>query len=567
MCASRLPVRPTVDDLSWLAATLGALGSSVSADAPARGVSPVPLEKDREDGLMSEPTSPVDLTPTPELIGDRYQIVATHEDGTLDLRDTQPWRRCWSCGSTGNEQGEAFCTDCGARLEPRTYRAHRTPPDAPAGAALIGQLADPALRSLLPEVWDELEHEGQRYTILAPTTQEPPTLPLDPLPALKVGRDMASLMAALHEQGLGLGPVAAADLTLDATGRPRLRDASGLHTKKGAQAPTADLRQLAALLEELTATPRVTRRLEDDELANAQAQALPNLLSALRTGQIADATTLATQLDALVADLSPAEFLRAQIGAATDKGMVRDHNEDSLLFFELGLNSDARERAWGLYVVADGMGGHAAGEVASNLAIRGAAETVLAEYMAPTLGSSPPEDEGALQELMRRAALRANEYVLGEARARGNDMGTTLTMALVVGDRAYIANVGDSRTYLMRGDELRRVSKDHSLVMRLVDLGQIGDDEIYSHPQRNAVLRSLGDKPEVEVDVFVERLRPGDTLLLCSDGQWEMTRDDAMAQILTAAADPQEAAETLVAEANRNGGEDNIAAIVVRFSV
>jgi protein phosphatase len=211
------------------------------------------------------------------------------------------------------------------------------------------------------------------------------------------------------------------------------------------------------------------------------------------------------------------------------------------------------------------MGGHEAGEIASGLAIRGAAEVVLSAYLAPTVESDAQYDESRLREIVQRAILQANDYVLREAQARGNDMGTTITMALVVGDRAIIGNVGDSRTYIYHDDKLRRVSKDHSLVMRLVDIGQITEEEIYTHPQRNAVLRSLGDKADVEIDVFGERLGPGDALLLCSDGQWEMTRDDMMAKIITQHGDPQAATEALIEAANQAGGEDNITSVLVRF--
>jgi protein phosphatase len=211
------------------------------------------------------------------------------------------------------------------------------------------------------------------------------------------------------------------------------------------------------------------------------------------------------------------------------------------------------------------MGGHAAGEVASGLAIRGAGEVVLRAYLAPTLETDAQYDEARIKEIVKKAIAQANEYVLREGRARGNDMGTTITMALTVGDRAVIGNVGDSRTYIYRDGSLRRISKDHSLVMRLVELGQITDEEVYTHPQRNAVLRSLGDKPDLEIDLFSERLRPGDALLLCSDGQWEMTRDPQMAEIIKQHDDPSAACDALIAAANAAGGDDNITAILARF--
>jgi protein phosphatase len=170
-----------------------------------------------------------------------------------------------------------------------------------------------------------------------------------------------------------------------------------------------------------------------------------------------------------------------------------------------------------------------------------------------------------MADVVRSAILQGNAYVLREAQARGNDMGTTITMALVAGDRAVIGNVGDSRTYLYRDKTLKRISKDHSLVMRLVEMGQITDEEVYSHPQRNAVLRSLGDRAEIEVDIFHQRLKPGDALFLCSDGQWEMVRDPQMAEIIAAHDDPQAACNALIVAANKAGGDDNITAVIVQF--
>jgi serine/threonine protein phosphatase PrpC len=190
---------------------------------------------------------------------------------------------------------------------------------------------------------------------------------------------------------------------------------------------------------------------------------------------------------------------------------------------------------------------------------------VLSAYLTPTLDANTPYDEAELKEIVRKAILQGNQYVINEARARGNDMGTTITMALIAGDRAVIGNVGDSRTYIYQDGKLRRISKDHSLVMRLVELGQITDEEVYTHPQRNAVLRSIGDKPDVEIDLFTERLRPGDALLLCSDGQWEMTHDPQMAEIIAANPDPQAACAALIAAGNAAGGDDNITSVLVKF--
>ncbi|WP_370650088.1 PP2C family serine/threonine-protein phosphatase [Oscillochloris sp. ZM17-4] len=290
------------------------------------------------------------------------------------------------------------------------------------------------------------------------------------------------------------------------------------------------------------------------------------MLREMRTGAISSAADLADRLQAIVDERTRPTALRQIVGAHTDTGIVRDHNEDSYLTLSLGLDNDSQRQGWGIYIVSDGMGGHAAGELASGLAIRGAAELLISGYLAGAIGHEAVYDEEAARTLVRQAVLQANEAIIAEGHAQGNDMGATMTMALVSGDRAIVGNVGDSRTYLYREGKLRRISKDHSLVMRLVELGQIADEDIYTHPQRNAVLRSLGDKSNVEVDVFSERLRPDDALLLCSDGQWEMTRDAEMERILARDADPQAICEALVAAANQAGGEDNISVVLVRFA-
>jgi protein phosphatase len=153
----------------------------------------------------------------------------------------------------------------------------------------------------------------------------------------------------------------------------------------------------------------------------------------------------------------------------------------------------------------------------------------------------------------------------GRDHSEAHGLGSTVTAALVVNGRAYIANVGDSRTYLLRGGALQRITRDHSLVERLVEAGQIEPDEVYDHPNRNLIYRSLGaDRAEVEVDIFTEQLRVGDMLLLCSDGLWEMVRDDEIAGILTAGPDLAAACNRLIERANANGGVDNITAVVAR---
>jgi protein phosphatase len=140
-----------------------------------------------------------------------------------------------------------------------------------------------------------------------------------------------------------------------------------------------------------------------------------------------------------------------------------------------------------------------------------------------------------------------------------------VTAALIIGDVATVANVGDSRTYLLRDGRLEQITQDHSLVARLVDAGVIKPDEVRSHPLRNQIHRCLGNKPSVDVDTFTVQLRQDDRLILCSDGLWEMVSDAEIQRVVEGARSPQKASDELIEAANRAGGKDNIAVIVVEI--
>ncbi len=560
------PLRPTQDDDRWLAEAL--MDNEISHSMPqaaAFGQTAPLLPFNDQEEIMDQSEAAM-----PQLIGGRYEVIGEEAD-TIQVRDHEPWQRCWACDSTANEPGEAFCMDCGAALKPRVYQGAFSANDKPAGLALIDVVENEEAQALLPILWDQVADDERTLIVLHDSGRGSAETPLDELSALRVGQALALLLQALHTQNLALGALAPADIELMAPGQPRLRNVPHLHRfeeDECADAEADDLQALANLLEALTETPRTTRRLNDDDAAIAafEVQDLATVLRDIRTSAIAKPAALAERLDALIAERMHPFYLHQQCGGVTDTGIVRDHNEDSLLFLNLTMDNTSTQRIWGAYIVADGMGGHAAGEIASGLAVRGAAEVLLSEYLAPTLDLDSSYDEQQARDIVKRAALQANEYVLNESLARNNDMGSTLTMALIVGDRLTIANVGDSRAYLYRDGTMRRITKDHSLVMRLVDLGQITEEDIYSHPQRNAVLRSLGDKPDLEVDLFSERLQDGDAILLCSDGLWEMTRDPEIARILAKHADPQHTCTELIQAANQAGGEDNITALLVRLS-
>jgi serine/threonine protein phosphatase PrpC len=254
-------------------------------------------------------------------------------------------------------------------------------------------------------------------------------------------------------------------------------------------------------------------------------------------------------------------------GKASHKGMVRSLNEDSFLSLELSLEEGGESVLFGLYAVADGVGGCEGGEIASSLALKVLAAGIIDSLLLPALqlDSTNLTQESILQRL-GEGVKRANSEVYLEGQAEGSDMSTTLAVALVINKTVYVANVGDSRVYLSDEGQLRQMTNDHSFVASLVAVGEITPEEIYTHPYRHIITRCLGTQGDVEVDLFTEELRPGDSLLLCSDGLWEMVKDNKIKEVLLQSSSPQSACEQLIELANENGGVDNISAVIVKVT-
>jgi serine/threonine protein phosphatase PrpC len=254
--------------------------------------------------------------------------------------------------------------------------------------------------------------------------------------------------------------------------------------------------------------------------------------------------------------------LSLAVGHLSDPGIKRKHkpNEDSLFAMQGARTYNAQPQQFGLFVVADGMGGHANGQHASRLAI----QTII-DFMLPRISTGSQLDDEAFSNLLLEGVRCANRAVHQRNLEERADMGTTMTAALVVGATAYVANVGDSRTYLYRPPEgLSKITHDHSVVASLVEAGIIKPDDIYTHPKRNQIYRSLGEKATVDVDAFRVPLQPGDKLLLCSDGLWDMVRDPEIQRLLSLPApDPAQTGKDLIQAALESGGEDNVSVIVV----
>jgi protein phosphatase len=282
-----------------------------------------------------------------------------------------------------------------------------------------------------------------------------------------------------------------------------------------------------------------------------------------------------------LADLNVTVNVRT--GHSTDVGKIRELNEDSLLVLNLTQYFESVQTHIGLYIVSDGMGGEAAGEIASRVTVRAIAEWITDKLISASLRSTHGEriaaetETGGIRlasssgadirasELLTNAIMHANQEVLQYARlnphARG--LGATVTAAMLVGNSLTIGHVGDSRAYILSQRGIEQVTEDHSIVERMVREGQIEREEARFHPYRNVIYRSIGCREEIEIDIIRCMLRSGDTFVLCSDGLNGMLTDSEIAEIVRRNKEPSKAAKELVVAANAHGGEDNISVVVV----
>lgn len=265
------------------------------------------------------------------------------------------------------------------------------------------------------------------------------------------------------------------------------------------------------------------------------------------------------------ATMIPTNDSLISVFGCTDVGRQRPGNEDAFLVadlteeggFTVNASGHCSDEGASLLVVADGMGGAAAGEIASSMAVATLREVLTGTPVEQNIG-----------EQLKRAAETANESIWTRAQQDGSlrGMGSTLTVALVRDGIAYIAQVGDSRAYLIRGERIRQLTKDQSLVQLLIDMGDITPEQAAHHPRKNVILQALGASPTVKAELTTVELCRDDRLILCSDGLSNMVEPTEMQGAVAQAPDPETACRQLVELANGRGGEDNITVIVARFN-
>lgn len=248
-------------------------------------------------------------------------------------------------------------------------------------------------------------------------------------------------------------------------------------------------------------------------------------------------------------------------GAAQSIGNEREKNDDSLIVLSGSVESSEELPDFGLFCVADGLGGYEHGEDASATCVRSIARSLTRGAILEFLTPETDTQSRPIQEMVRVAVEVANQDV----RERAEGGATTLTAALLLGNQVTIGHVGDTRAYLIIEDTVEQLTRDHSLVQQLIETGTITEEEAVNHPKRNVLWNALGRSVDIKVDVSSHNVPPNSFLLLCSDGLWGVLPETEIQQIIRSVSDPQIACEDLVSAANEAGGPDNVTVILVRF--
>ncbi len=480
-----------------------------------------------------------------------------------DERPDRPTRRCWECGDEGNVVTSSACASCGAPLMTRRFLVSvrwQASSFEPYTAFFQKQVLHPAL--LTPcDVFTWPEAGPVQLCSVVPfdnehlLLDEAAPLPVDRLVAF--AQRAAGLIAMLAHGGVRLGSLHRAHFAVRPNGDIVLFDPDVIQVQDeplSGETVREVVMELGALL--LRFTP-------------PEATGWAEFFTEVESGRFGTIVEFGRALQIEAQRAKPAGPATAH-AAMTDVGLHRMLNEDSWGWGTIAPGID-------LFVVADGMGGHDCGEVASALAVETVLKTArarvsdlkhdvageIAAWLASPSDDAPMTGVEALENILDESCQTANNTIKANAESRGNDMGTTLVACMVVHDAVAIcANVGDSRGYLVRGGRLHQVTRDHSLVQKMVEQGRLTAEEARNHPHSNILLRTVGTERNVDIDIFRVELEPGDRMLLCSDGLWGEVDDPDMEGILSEIADNRVAAGELIHAAHMGGGKDNITVIL-----
>ena len=485
---------------------------------------------------------------------------------------------CLVCGtSQPGVPHDGLCGQCHTPLQPVLIHERRSRPNKHLSKTDIEQLIrlSAGHANILPHqaiiqyeesVYTVVEHPG-RWGVLVRGRQQ-----RSPDEALAGAAQIGQALSHLYDHGFAHCDVGGASIeSIVVTGGERSLKLADLSTcaclqPDDVQALRAQINSDTAFLAWLLFFLATGKELSRTSIELAPAALRPIVERAMQ-GEYLSVQDMLVDFTLLPSAPPSVRPLKPSHGQATHPGKKHTRNEDAVVTFTFDKEQDGRAVPIGFYLVADGMGGHDAGDLASRTVNQIVTDWIIETKVLPDLRKTTRKltTEDVPGDLLAQAIQQANDTLLHHAQAKSSDLGSTVTAALVIGDLATIANAGDSRTYLLRDGRMEQITQDHSLVARLVDAGVIGPEDVRSHPQRNQIYRCLGHDANVEVDTFTRQLRADDILILCSDGLWEMVPDDEIRRIVESARSPQKACDELIDAANRAGGEDNIGVIVVEI--
>jgi serine/threonine protein phosphatase PrpC len=515
------------------------------------------------------------LQPRPDgtIFGDRFRNEALHSQEEHEILYTvseilQPGSlsvqicsnpECRTIHCPAGEEPEKYCTQCGHSLEERSLLFSLEESDLDQFSyiphVLELHLVHPNIHPPVASFEQEYE-SSMRYYLAVPQSANLPPQP-EISDVLEWGIQLAGALDYLQSKGVVLGD----ELDLTSIGLVENRAVWRNFTAVRILPMLTDREKINNLrmlcLAMYSMMTGHTTYSKDPYLPAA----INSLFEKALVGEgITSGADLIQQIETVKSGGVERLVLDYQVGRSSHPGKIRGVNEDSLLCAELCTYKQGGVQPNGLFAVADGMGGHAAGDQASSLVIQAIIENAIEKGYVLS-GPMPEDHNGLFKEIVQAA-----NQVVYEARQKAhNDMGSTLALCYLNGTTAYLTHQGDSRIYLISEQGIDQLTTDHSLVQHMVSIGQITAEEAHYHPQRNVIYRSLGDKPYVEVECTTQQLFPHDRILLCTDGLTNQLDDEAIKKIILEASSPQVACNQLVEAANATGGEDNISVILVEI--
>ncbi len=486
-----------------------------------------------------------------------YKVSHLAPDTSIQITQC-PNPACGAIAVFNTAEAEQFCIHCKTRLTVQLPALEifetRQPPAGTSTQIAQLQLSHPYLRPPLLVFQDAYNGETRYCTLLAQTTSLPAQI--ERRQVLEWAEGLMDALNYLHQNQVTFGGRIQVETFKFADGKAVIANFATAQTNTSERtAQQADLRALASQLYRwLTGESQYTPN-------SGLSPALDLFFqTALSTSGFVNATAMLQGFRENTAAEQEARKLDYHLGKRTDVGKARDLNEDSLYTIQSNKYLTSVPTPIGVYVVADGMGGHAAGEVASGIIV----DTV-AQAATKLLTATTPLTPAEYRQWITQTIQQANQLVFNKSKQMGSDMGSTVVLAVLEGQYAHIGHVGDSRAYRINAKGITPLTTDHSLVERLIATQQITREEAKVHPQRNVIYRTIGDKPSVDVDTATHTLASGDHILLCSDGLNGMVSDEFIRQIvMKPGISSQQACDDLVAAANAAGGDDNISVILVK---